>query len=279
MKTPLNPVQGVNLEDLHQECERSAQLKELLNSVREENLEYLRVALYHQELECQRATPQSAAITKNRIRPSALPPAVAHDTSVAQGCPPERSWHVDNLLGNRTQRIEETEDVHQLFSHQRHRDIKNRQRRRGVDDLVHWVLLDPLLRSGQGSDPVRPGAPELGTVIVVKREVLCAGGRRSLLALGVVLLVWMPTDVLDCQPSPPRCEAIRTASRHSWSLIRALAFRRRSRRPLAPSRRRIIARLPESVSMLGLCQKPLVATGQKQRSSSKTPCCCCFGHS
>ena len=48
--------------------------------------------LYHEELECQRAAPQFAAITKNTIRPSALqpavPPAVAHDTSVAQGCPP-----------------------------------------------------------------------------------------------------------------------------------------------------------------------------------------------
>ena len=63
--------------------------------------------------------------------------------------------HVDNLLGNRTRCIEETEDVHQLFSHQRHRDVKNRQRKRGVDDLVHWVLLNPLLlpRGGQAANP------------------------------------------------------------------------------------------------------------------------------
>ena len=58
------------LKTLHQECDRSAQQK-LLNSVREKNLEDLRVALYHEELECQRAAPQFAAITKNRIRPSA----------------------------------------------------------------------------------------------------------------------------------------------------------------------------------------------------------------
>ena len=98
----------------------------------------------------------------------------------------------------RTQRIEETEDVHHLFPHQRHRDIKNRQRRRGVDDLVHWVLLDPLLRPDL-VEAVRPGAPELRhTVVVVEREVLCAGGRRSLLPLGVVLLVaLLPPGSLD----------------------------------------------------------------------------------
>ena len=83
--------------------------------------------------------------------------------------------HVDNLLGIRTQRIEETEDVHQLFAHQRHRDVKNRQRRRGVDDLVHGVLLNPLLRPDL-VEAVSPGAPELRhTVVVVERKVLCAG--------------------------------------------------------------------------------------------------------
>ena len=63
--------------------------------------------------------------------------------------------HAENLPGNRTQRTEETEDIHQLFSHQQHRDVKNRQRRRGVDDLVHWVLLNPLLRP-DASEAVRP---------------------------------------------------------------------------------------------------------------------------
>ena len=62
----------------HQEIEK----KRLLNHGQGGNLEDR-----HEELECQRSVPQSAAKTKNRKRPSALPPAVlpavAHDTSVA----------------------------------------------------------------------------------------------------------------------------------------------------------------------------------------------------
>ena len=48
----MNSVLGENLGDLHreQECQRSAQQSALLNSVREDNFEDLRVALHHQEL-------------------------------------------------------------------------------------------------------------------------------------------------------------------------------------------------------------------------------------
>ena len=55
---------------------------------------------------------------------------------------------------------------------QRHRDVKNRQRRRGVDKLVHEVLLNPLLRP-DASEAVgpRPGGRHL---IHVQRKVLSA---------------------------------------------------------------------------------------------------------
>ena len=91
---------GGNLEDRHEELE--CQRQPLLHSVLGKNLEDLHDDHDHEKLGCQRSVPQSAAnvgmlpVTRNRIRPSALPPAVppavAHDTSVAQGCPPKRSW-------------------------------------------------------------------------------------------------------------------------------------------------------------------------------------------
>ena len=92
---------GGNLEDRHEELE--CQRLQLLNPFLRENLQFLHEAHDHEKLECRRAAPQSAAKTKNRKRPSALPPAVppavAHDIQRDLG-------HVDNLLGNRTQRIE-----------------------------------------------------------------------------------------------------------------------------------------------------------------------------
>ena len=88
-KTLANPVQDENLEDFHRECQRSARQSALLNSVREKNLEDQKFPLHDQELECQRSAPFVAA-TKNRIRSSALPPAVpqaaCRDTNVARGC-------------------------------------------------------------------------------------------------------------------------------------------------------------------------------------------------
>ena len=55
----------------------------------------------------------------------------------------------------RKQRIEATKDVHQLFSHQRHRNIERRQERRAVTNLFHCVPLDPLPRP-DASEAVRP---------------------------------------------------------------------------------------------------------------------------
>ena len=84
--------------------------------------------------------------------------------------------HSDDLLGNRRECGEELHEVRQLFHHLRHRVVEKRHQRNSVDDLLHGAPQNPLLRSGQGNDPVRPGAPELRhTVIVVEREVLCAG--------------------------------------------------------------------------------------------------------
>ena len=50
---------------------------------------------------------------------------------------------------------------------------------------------------------------------------------------GAGATVWVEASAWATRrkPSPPRCDAIRTASRHSWNRIRASALRRLSRRP------------------------------------------------
>ena len=63
--------------------------------------------------------------------------------------------HFNNLLGNRHKRIDEPEHIHQLFHHQRHRNIKRREPKNGVDDLFHGVPLNLLLRPDLG-EPVKP---------------------------------------------------------------------------------------------------------------------------
>ena len=65
--------------------------------------------------------------------------------------------HFDNRLGNgRQTRGEELEHVLQLFHRLRHRIVEKRHQRDCVDDLFHGAPLYPCLRTGQGSDPVRP---------------------------------------------------------------------------------------------------------------------------
>ena len=78
--------------------------------------------------------------------------------------------HFKNLLGNRD--VQELVDLHQLFSHQRHRNIERRQEGRAVANLFHCAPLNPLLRPDL-AEAVRPGAPELWHT-VVERKVLCA---------------------------------------------------------------------------------------------------------
>ena len=93
-KKRMNSVLGEYLEGLHRECRRTAPQSAhkcvsaaLLNPVGEENLEDQKLALHDQELECRRGAPQSA-VTRNRIRSAALPPAVppaaCRDTNVAE---------------------------------------------------------------------------------------------------------------------------------------------------------------------------------------------------
>ena len=76
--------------------------------------------------------------------------------------------HFDSLLGNRLKRVEEAHDVRQLFHHLRHRIVEKRHQRDCVDDLFHGAPLYPCMRTGQGSDPVRPST--FG-VLVVQVEV------------------------------------------------------------------------------------------------------------
>ena len=68
--------------------------------------------------------------------------------------------YVDNLLGNRREHVEEVEHVHQLFHHQRHRNVKRRHDQRAVDDLHHGAPLISLLRPDLAK-LVRPRSPEL----------------------------------------------------------------------------------------------------------------------
>ena len=63
--------------------------------------------------------------------------------------------HFDSLLGNKYERVKELEHVHQLFHHQRYRNI---ERRSGTASTIwsYGVPLKLLLRPGQGRHPVRP---------------------------------------------------------------------------------------------------------------------------
>ena len=64
--------------------------------------------------------------------------------------------HFDNLLGIRHERVEEMQDVRQLFHHLRHRCTKNLHhgsKAHEVDNVLHSVPLDPLLRPRLGRNP------------------------------------------------------------------------------------------------------------------------------
>ena len=57
--------------------------------------------------------------------------------------------HVGNLLGNhRRKRVDETEDVHQLFHQQRHRIIEDLYHGSKAGKMLHGVPLDPLRGPG-----------------------------------------------------------------------------------------------------------------------------------
>ena len=119
-----------------------------MNPVLGENLEDLRVALHHQELEWPRSAPQSAA-TKKRydrrhfhqlFRELRLTNSGSHGNIVRQDL-----GYFDNLLGIRHERAEEMHDVGQLF---------HRSKAHEIDNVLHSVPLDPLLRPRPGKNPV-----------------------------------------------------------------------------------------------------------------------------
>ena len=83
--------------------------------------------------------------------------------------------HFDNLLGIRHERIEEVHDVRQLFHHLRRRIIESRQRKDSIDSLLHGAPQNPLLRPGQGRNPLRPRPAELLFVKAEEAEELRLG--------------------------------------------------------------------------------------------------------
>ena len=90
--------------------------------------------------------------------------------------------HFDNLLGIRHERIEELEHVWQLFHRLRRRIIEKKQQRDGIDNLLHSAPQNPLLRPGQGRNPVRPRPAELFFVEAEEAEGVCVGEEGARIA-------------------------------------------------------------------------------------------------
>ena len=94
------------------------------------------------------AGPPYAAQEREQGTASALPPTVSpaavHVPRVAKGVVNEDLGHFNNLLGHRD--VQELVDLHQLLSHQRHKNIERRQEGRGVANLFHGVPVYTLLR-------------------------------------------------------------------------------------------------------------------------------------
>ena len=101
--------------------------------------------------------------------------------------------HSDNLL-DRGRLVGASEDLHHHVHHLRHSNIKDRHRRHGHLDLRHAAPLNPLLRSGHGSQPVWPRAPELRHAVIVEEEVMRARllGRGFLRNLAVRFTSYPP---------------------------------------------------------------------------------------
>ena len=115
----MNSVLGENLEDLLREqvCQRSARQSVLLYSVQEENIKDLRVALHHQELECRRNRRLEKIQDCRHFHQLFRQLGIAN-RGTRRDVVNEDLGHINNLLGNRKQRIKATKDVHQLLSHQ-----------------------------------------------------------------------------------------------------------------------------------------------------------------
>ena len=135
-----------------------------LNLVLSENLKDL-----HQERECQRSARDNTGwwhfhqlFRQLRL---ANRGSRRHAFNDDLGC-------VNNLLGNRRERVEELEHVHQLSHHQRNRNVKRRHDQRTVVDLFHGVPLNPLLRPDL-EEPVRLRSPEF-FLVQIEEEVLRA---------------------------------------------------------------------------------------------------------
>ena len=95
--------------------------------------------------------------------------------------------HCDNLLGNSRKPVEEPKNVWQLFHRLRHRIVEKRHQRDCVDDLSHGAPLYPFMRTGQGSNPVRP-SPFGVLVVQVEVHRIHPGVGRHLAPWSVVRL-------------------------------------------------------------------------------------------
>ena len=175
-----------------------------MNSVQGENLEDQRFALHDQEQEYRRSAPYRAA-ARNGIRSSALPLRLANCRSQGDVLGQDLR-HFDDLLGIKHERVEETEDVWQLFHRLRHRsieDLHHGSKADEVDNVLQGVPLDPLLRSHL--DERWPPAP---------RRALPRTTRRTL----HLPLLWTSVSVELCSPPPWPCPSSVPVGRATFHL-------------------------------------------------------------
>ena len=84
--------------------------------------------------------------------------------------------HFDDLLDIRKRLVEDLQHFHHRVHRLRHRNMEKLDDGHNIDNLLHDVPRDSLLRPRHGRQPVRPRAPELRhAVIVVEAEVPRAG--------------------------------------------------------------------------------------------------------
>ena len=228
---------------------------------------------HHQELECPRSAPQSAAARK-RKRSSALPPAVP--PSVAYGAQYEHSGgarhlgHFDNLVGKR--HIAASKNCHQLVHHLRHRIGESRNQRNDVSNLLHGAPqnphhLRPLLIKSQ-----RPGGKHVP--FVVHPEVLRACRPGEGVVWPVALWISLSSSLALAFVGLRRAE---------WWLYsaRSMATLRRSWRRKRLSRRCRLRAAPVALSTFIVKSLKLFAVVTRKnkrallRANGLSCCCCC----
>ena len=167
MRKPLqNFLLGENLEDLHLELEhqRSARQPMLFNSVLADNLE--------DDAPTTRNWNVNGLLDKSRLcrHFHQLFRQLRFAKDSRRDVLEDDLGHVDNLLGNhKRRRVKETQDVHQLFHHQRQKIIEDLYHGSKVGKLLHGVPLDPPLRPWRLCQAGRP--PPAGLFVVQAAEL------------------------------------------------------------------------------------------------------------